>query len=87
MSTRTDPEYTYFARVPNRLLADLRSAEGPVLTFVEADGQLHLNQTAANALPRQPQATPELSALLDPPLLFMTSRRALIVSRGERRSR
>jgi hypothetical protein len=49
MSNRTDAQHQYFARVPTRLLADLTSSDGPDFTFIEADGQLHVDKAALNA--------------------------------------
>lgn len=72
MTTRTDAQHAYFARVPDRLLADLRSAQGPVLTFVEAEGQLQLNRAAVDAIARQAGPASNLPVpLVDPPILFV----------------
>jgi hypothetical protein len=71
MNTGTDAQHAYFARVPNELLADMRSAAGFGLTFVEADEQLHVNPVAVEALTRQPLETRPVSAtLLVPPILL-----------------
>jgi hypothetical protein len=85
MSTHADAQHAYFARVPNRLLADLRSADGPILTFVEADGQLHLNRAALGTLARQPRQTGDVSApIVVAPILFTPGRSALTSSRRKR---
>ena len=76
MTTRTDTEHAYFAHVPGRLLADLRSATGPVLTFVETDGQLHVNQTAVDTL-RQRAKRPDSAPVTAPPILFVPNRSSL----------
>ena len=89
MSTRTDAQHAYFARVPNKLLADLRSASGPILTFTDTDGQLHVNRNALEALERQPRRTGEApTVLLVAPILFCPSRSTNPSdSRRERRAR
>jgi hypothetical protein len=88
MSTHADAQHAYFARVPNRLLADLRSADGPILTYVEADGQLHVNRAALGTLARQPGQAGEASApILVAPILFTPGRSALASSRRKRPAR
>lgn len=77
MTIRTDAQRAYFARVPNRLLADLISADGPILTFVEGDGQLHVNRTALKARAPQRCAAGEPSApVVVGPILFTPNRAA-----------
>jgi hypothetical protein len=72
MSNRTDAEHQYFTRVPTRLLADLTSTDGPIFTFIEADGQLHLNKAALNARSAEQRARDEMPAPLPvPPIVFV----------------
>ena len=82
MTTRTDAEHAYFAQVPNRLLADRRSPTGPVLTFLEADGRLHVNPAAVGALQQHGQRS-VLAPVVIPPILFIPNTR-LGPSRSER---
>jgi hypothetical protein len=67
MSNRTDAEHEYFARVPTRLLADLGSSDGPIFTFIEADGQLHVNQAALKARTAERHARGQMPV---PPIVF-----------------
>jgi hypothetical protein len=72
MTTRTDAEHAYFARVPTRLLADLKAAGGQVLTFVEADSRLNVNQAALEAQAQQRRRASEPSTpVVVPPILFI----------------
>jgi hypothetical protein len=84
MTTHTDAEHAYFARVPDRLLAELRSPSGPVLTFVEADGQLHVNEAALNRLLEDHRRRPASAPVVAPPVVFIPSRAC--VSRREGRA-
>ena len=71
MSNRTDAEHQYFARVPTRLLADLTSSDGPIFTFIEADGQLHVNKAALKARSAERRARGEMPVPLPvPPIVF-----------------
>lgn len=83
MTTRTDAEHAYFAQVPNRLLADLRSAAGPVLTLIKADGRLHANPAATGALQQHRQHRVSAPVAV-PPILFIPNRTALAPSSRER---
>lgn len=71
MSNSTDANRRYFAQVPTRLLADLTSPDGPILTFVESDGQLHLNRAAVKARVTERHADGEFPApVIVAPIVF-----------------
>jgi len=71
MSNHTDAEHQYFARVPTRLLADLTTSDGPIFTFIEADGQLHVNRAALKARSAEQRARGEMPVPLPvPPIVF-----------------
>ena len=83
MSNSTNTERRYFAQVPTRLLADLTSPDGPILTFVESDGRLHLNRAAVNARAADCRADDQIPApVIVPPIIFQPAaaamRRALV---------
>ena len=72
MSNRINSEHPYFARVRTRLLADLTSSDGPVFTFIEAEGELHVNKAALNARSAERRAGGEMPVPLPvPPILFV----------------
>ena len=71
MSSRTDAEHNDFAQVPTKLLADLTSADGPIFTFVEGEGQLYVNPGAlkARAARRRAVGAPPMPVVV-PPIVF-----------------
>lgn len=72
MSNRTNAERLYFARVPTRLLADLTTCDGPIFTFVEAEGQLHVKKAALVARSTERRSRGEMPVPLPvPPIVFM----------------
>jgi hypothetical protein len=85
MRNSTDATRRDFAQVPTRLLADLTSPDGPILTFVESDGRLHLNRAAVKARAAERHADGEMPAqVIVPPIIFHpaaatgTARQALV---------
>lgn len=86
MSRNIDAEHAYFARVPNKLLADLRSPTGPPLTYVAADAQLHVNHNALTALHIDPDTGDKAAPVVVAPILF-TPNNSLASNRKEPRAR
>jgi len=83
MSNSTDANRRYFAQVPTRLLADLTSPDGAILTFVESDGRLHLNRAALKARAAESSANKEIAApVIVSPIMFQpaaaTPRQAVV---------
>jgi len=83
MSNSTDAEQPDFAYARTRRMADLTSPDGPILTFVESDGRLHLNRAALKARAAESRTNKEIAApVIVSPIIFQpaaaTPRQALV---------